>query len=106
MKVLIVGGAGYVGSLCGAHLVTHGVDVTVLDDLSTGHAPAAPGPLVIGDVRDGALLRRVLREGHFDAVMHFAARAVVPESVRRPSDTFSVNVGGTAALVDAMVEVG
>ncbi|MEQ1571797.1 MAG: UDP-glucose 4-epimerase GalE [Myxococcota bacterium] len=102
MRVLVVGGAGYIGSVCGAHLVEHGHHVVVLDDLSTGHPQAAPGPLVQGDVRDRARTAELLRAGRFDAVMHFAARAVVGDSVRRPTDTFSVNVGGTAALVDAM----
>ena len=103
MRVLVVGGAGYIGSICGAHLVAHGHAVTVLDDLSSGHAEAAPGPLIRGDIRDRAVLAQVFRDGRFDAVMHFAARSIVPESVRRPVDTFSVNVGGTVALVEAML---
>jgi UDP-glucose-4-epimerase GalE len=78
----------------------------VLDDLSTGWEAACPGPLVRADVRDRATLVGLLREGRFDAVLHFAARAVVAESVRHPSATFSVNVGGTAALVEAMLDAG
>ncbi len=102
MKVLVVGGAGYVGSLCGEWLRAQGDEVVVLDDRSAGHRAASPGALVEGDVRDRALVRKILRGGRFDAVMHFAARAIVAESVRRPVDTFSVNVGGTLALLDAM----
>jgi UDP-glucose-4-epimerase GalE len=104
VKVLVVGGAGYIGSVCGAHLVAHGHQIVVLDDLSAGHVEASPGPLVVADVRDRHAVARILRAGRFDAVMHFAARAVVSESVRRPTDTFSVNVGGTAALVEAMAD--
>jgi UDP-glucose-4-epimerase GalE len=105
-RLLVVGGAGYVGGICGADLVAHGHDVVVLDDLSTGWEAACPGPLVRADVRDRATVARVLREGRFDAVLHFAARAVVSESVRWPTATFSVNAGGTAALVEAMGEAG
>lgn len=106
MKVLVVGGAGYIGSLCGAHLVAHGIEVVCLDDLSTGFAEASPGELVIGDIRDPGLVARVLRGNGFDAVMHFAAVAVVPQSVRAPTQTFSVNVGGTAALLEGMAIAG
>jgi len=106
MNVLVVGGAGYVGSLCGAHLRAAGDDVVVLDDLTAGHREACPGPLIEGDVRDRALVAGVLREGRFDAVLHFAARAVVGDSMAHPAETFSVNVGGTLALLDAMSSAG
>ena len=106
MRVLVVGGAGYVGSICGAHLQAHGHEVIVLDDLSVGHVAASPGPLIVGDVRDRAQLRQLFRSTRFDAVMHFAAKAVVSESVQHPTETFSVNVGGTSALVEAMLEAG
>ncbi|MEQ1506039.1 MAG: UDP-glucose 4-epimerase GalE [Myxococcota bacterium] len=106
MNVLVVGGAGYIGSVCGAHLRASGIGVTCVDDLSTGHAAASPGPLLVGDVRDRAFLARVFAATPVDAVLHFAARAEVAKSVREPTDTFSVNVGGTAALVEAMLAAG
>jgi UDP-glucose-4-epimerase GalE len=106
MKALVVGGAGYIGGFCGAHLAEHGWDVVTLDDLSEGHARAAVGRLVVGDVSNRAALRALFAAERFDAVLHFAAKAVVSESVRHPTETFSVNVGGTAALVQAMEEAG
>lgn len=106
MRALVVGGAGYIGGFCGAHLVDHGWDVVTYDDLSEGHAEAAVGRLVVGDVNDRAALSEVLRAEPFDAVLHFAAKAVVSESVRQPTQTFAVNVGGTAALVQAMGDAG
>lgn len=106
MKALVVGGAGYIGGFCGAHLAERGWDVVTFDDLSEGHAEAAVGRLVVGDVNDRAALTSVLGAERFDAVLHFAAKAVVSESVRHPTETFSVNVGGTAALVQAMTDAG
>jgi UDP-arabinose 4-epimerase len=106
VRVLVVGGAGYVGSICAAHLKASGHEIVVFDDLSAGYSAASPGPLVVGDIRDRWQLRRVLTSTPFDAVMHFAAKAVVNESVRNPTTTFAVNVGGTANLVEAMLEAG
>src|SRR5262249_32363727 len=106
VRVLIIGGAGYIGSVCGAHLAGHGHVVGVLDDLSTGRREAAPGPLVVADVRDRDTVASVLRDGQYDAVLHCAARAVVHESVEHRSATFWVNVGGTSALVEAMLCAG
>ena len=103
-KVLVVGGAGYIGSVTSAVLVGEGFDVVTFDDLSTGHAAAAAGTLVVGDIRDRALLTTVLREGNFDAVMHFAAKSLVGESVAHPLRYYDVNVGGTASLICAMQE--
>ncbi|MBL8617354.1 MAG: UDP-glucose 4-epimerase GalE [Deltaproteobacteria bacterium] len=105
-RVLVVGGAGYIGSHCARALAEDGFEVVTFDDLSTGHAEAVTGPLVVGDIRDGAALRRVLRAHRPDAVMHFAAKALVGESVARPSLYFDVNVGGSAALIAAMLDEG
>jgi UDP-glucose-4-epimerase GalE len=105
-RVLVVGGAGYIGSHCARALVEDGFEVVTFDDLSTGHAQAVQGPLVVGDIRDGAALRRALRAHRPDAVMHFAAKALVGESVTHPSLYFDVNVGGSAALIAAMRETG
>lgn len=101
-KVLVVGGAGYIGSVTAAVLVGEGFEVVTFDDLSTGHAAAASGTLIEGDIRDRALLTRVLRDGKFDAVMHFAAKSLVGESVAHPLRYYDVNVGGTASLLCAM----
>ena len=101
-RVLVVGGAGYIGSVCAAVLSQNGFEVATFDDLSTGHAEAAQGPLIEGDIRDREHLRTVLTEGRFDAVMHFAAKSLVGESVSNPLRYYDVNMGGTASLVQAM----
>lgn len=105
-RVLVVGGAGYIGSVCAAMLKQAGVDVATYDNLSTGHAEAAQGPLIRGDIRDRELLTRVLKEGSFDAVMHFAAKSLVGESVSNPLRYYDVNMGGTASLVQSMQDAG
>jgi UDP-glucose-4-epimerase GalE len=101
-RVLVVGGAGYIGSVCSAILQQNGFTVECFDDLSTGHAEAVQGPLHQGDIRDRAHLTRVLRGGQFDAVMHFAAKSLVGESVAHPLRYYDVNMGGTASLLQAM----
>ncbi|MCK6522429.1 UDP-glucose 4-epimerase GalE [Myxococcota bacterium] len=101
-RVLVVGGAGYIGSHCCRLLEDRGDEVVVFDDLSTGHRGAVRSELIVGDIRDPAALRAALRGRGFDAVMHFAARAMVGESMVRPSLYFALNVGGTANLLDAM----
>ncbi|OLT29405.1 UDP-glucose 4-epimerase GalE [Nocardiopsis sp. CNR-923] len=105
MKVLVTGGAGYVGSVVTARLVEAGHRVTVLDDLSTGHADAVhPGArLVPGTVRERAA--DVLAEGQ-DAVLHFAARSIVAESVADPGRYWDGNVGTSLALLEAMRATG
>ncbi|MEC7946756.1 MAG: NAD-dependent epimerase/dehydratase family protein, partial [Myxococcota bacterium] len=105
-RILVVGGAGYIGSVCAAHLLAHGAEVEVYDNLSTGHRDAVTGTLHEGDIRDHSSLLRVLRGGRFDAVMHFAAKSLVGESVAHPLRYFDVNVGGTATLVRAMLDAG
>ena len=105
-KTLVVGGAGYIGSATARALQEAGHEVVTYDDLTTGFREAVQGELVVGDVRDTAKLRGVLREGRFDAVLHFAARIAVGESVRQPVSYYGVNVGGSLSLVEAMAEVG
>lgn len=105
-RVLVVGGAGYIGSVTAAVLLQNGFEVETYDDLSTGHEQAAQGRLHHGDIRDKARLTAVLREGAFDAVMHFAAKSLVGESVTHPLRYFDVNVGGTATLVQSMQDAG
>ncbi|MCW2631041.1 MAG: galE [Pseudonocardia sp.] len=105
MKLLVTGGAGYIGSVCAAQLVRSGHDVTVLDDLSTGHRDAVSDEcrFVPGDV--GEIAAGVLADG-FDAVVHFAARSLVAESMQRPQDYWHGNVIATLRLLDAMRATG
>ncbi|TLP62223.1 UDP-glucose 4-epimerase GalE [Microbispora triticiradicis] len=104
MKLLVTGGAGYIGSVVAAQLLERGHEVTVLDDLSTGHADAVPpgASFVQASITEAA---GVLSEG-FDAVLHFAAKSLVGESVERPGLYWSNNLGGTLALLDAMRRTG
>lgn len=107
MRLLVTGGAGYIGSVVTAQLLEEGHEVTVLDDLSTGHADAVPAGarLVRGTITEaGALLGESL--AGFDAVLHFAAKSLVGESVERPGLYWSNNLGGTLALLDAMRRAG
>ena len=105
MRVLVTGGAGYIGSVVAAQLVAAGHEVTVLDDLSTGHADAVPAgaTFVKGTLRDCAA--EVLADGT-DGVLHFAARSLVGESVAEPAKYWSSNLGGSVALLEAMREIG
>ncbi|MET8156231.1 UDP-glucose 4-epimerase GalE [Sphaerisporangium sp. NPDC005289] len=100
MKLLVTGGAGYIGSAVAAQLVEAGHQVTVLDDLSTGHADAVPAGASFAEVPI-AEAADVL-DPSFDGVLHFAARSLVGESVEKPSLYWSNNLGGTLALLEAM----
>jgi UDP-glucose 4-epimerase len=101
MKLLVTGGAGYIGSVVAAKLLEAGHEVVVLDDCSTGHADAVPSgvPLVRATLRDAA--GDVLSEG-FDGVLHFAAKSLVGESVEKPGLYWDKNLGESLALLDAM----
>ena len=105
MRLLVTGGAGYIGSVVASLLTTGGHEVTVLDDLSTGYADAVPAAatFVRGTVRDHA--QEILAQGA-DAVLHFAAKSLVAESVARPSLYWHHNLGGTLALLEAMRVTG
>jgi UDP-glucose 4-epimerase len=105
VKLLVTGGAGYVGSVCAAHLIDAGHDVTVLDDLSTGHRDAVPdgARFVEGDLAEAA--DGLLAEG-FDGVLHFAAKSLVGESVQRPELYWWGNVVTTLRLLDALARHG
>lgn len=103
-RLLITGGAGYVGSHCARRLHRAGFDVVTFDDLSQGHAAAVSGRLVVGDIRDRDALLPALRD--VDLVLHFAARMSVSESYRDPVGYWDVNVGGTATLLGAMTSAG
>ncbi len=108
MRFLATGGAGYVGSHISAAFRKAGHEVAVYDDLSTGHDWAVPSgvPFTRGDVRDTARLEASLRECRAEGVLHFAAKCLVGESVRRPDLYFDVNVGGGASLLRAMERSG
>jgi UDP-glucose 4-epimerase len=105
MRLLVTGGAGYIGSVVASLLAASGHEVVVLDDLSTGHADAVPAAaaFVQGTVRDHA--QAVLADGA-DAVLHFAAKSLVAESVASPSLYWRLNLGGTLALLEAMRATG
>ncbi|HEY7011921.1 MAG TPA: UDP-glucose 4-epimerase GalE [Streptosporangiaceae bacterium] len=105
MRLLVTGGAGYIGSVVAAQLADDGHDVVVLDDLSTGHEDAVPAAASFrrGTLRDGA--QAVLGTG-IDAVLHFAAKSLVGESVEFPDRYWENNLGGTLALLEAMRVTG
>lgn len=103
-KVLVTGGAGYVGSVCCAELLRLGHSVTVVDDLSTGFRDAVPAgarfvQLHIGD-RDA--LEALLTESHFEVVFHFAAKALIPESVSNPGLFFQENVASAITMLETL----
>lgn len=104
MRLLVTGGAGYIGSVCSARLVEAGHDVVVLDDLSTGHRDAVPSGcrFVEGTVEDAGA---VLAEG-FDGVLHFAARSLVAESMAQPQRYWLGNVVASVRLLEAIREHG
>ena len=107
MRILVTGGAGYVGSHCLRHLLQAGHEVVVYDNLFQGHAAAVPaGLLVQGELADQAKLTALLRERQVDAVMHFAALALVGESVEQPHKYYGNNVVGSFHLLEAMRAAG
>jgi UDP-glucose 4-epimerase len=101
MRVLVAGGAGYIGSVVTAALLAGGHEVTVLDDLSTGHADAVPAGATLAEVslHDSAA---VLADVRPEAVLHFAAKSLVAASQQQPEDYWHTNVGGSLALLEAM----
>jgi len=107
MRVLVVGGAGYIGSHMVKRLGQLGCAVTTLDNLSSGHRDAVLfGDLLVGDLVDKELLADVLQPGRFDAVMHFASFIQVGESVQKPALYYANNVTNTLHLLDAMRAAG
>src|SRR5690606_23994231 len=104
MKVLVVGGAGYIGSHMVLLLAERGHEVVVLDDLSSGYRDAVlAGTFIEGTIADAALLDRVLSAQRFDGVMHFASFIQVGESVLEPAKYYRNNFSNTLTLLDAMV---
>ena len=107
-KILITGGAGYIGSHVAWAAVDRGQDIVVVDNLSTGReANIPPGAEFIkGDVKDQALMTRVLSDPEITSVMHFAGRIIVPESFKDPIGYYQENTLSTVSLLGAMVETG
>ncbi|MEE4303024.1 UDP-glucose 4-epimerase GalE [Wenzhouxiangella sediminis] len=106
-SILVTGGAGYIGSHVVAQLGEQGERIVVLDNLSTGHSKAVLfGRLVVGDIGNRKLLAALFREYEFEAVLHFAARTVVPESVARPLEYYDCNTARARTLMSACVEHG
>jgi len=107
VKLLVTGGAGYIGSVVAARLDEGGHEVVVLDDLSTGHADAVSesARLVVAGIADDVTVREILSDG-VDAVLHFAAKSLVGESEAVPERYFANNVGGTLALLESMLATG
>ncbi len=108
MKVLVTGGAGYVGSHCVRGLCDAGHEVVVLDNLSQGHRQAVDqrASFIQGDLADGDLMRRTIRDGGFDGVMHFAAHLDVNESVNNPLKYYENNVVNTVRMLQIMSDTG
>jgi UDP-glucose 4-epimerase len=107
MKLLVTGGAGYIGSIVAKQLLDNGHQVTVLDNLERGHRAAVPAgaDLVLADLRDRAAIDDVVVDG-FEGVLHFAALALVGESVSHPERYYGTNVVGTLNLLEAMAGAG
>lgn len=109
MKVLIAGGAGYIGSHTVAHMIRDGYEVVVLDNLATGHREAVHPDAAFyeGDVRDRAFLDELFaRESDIEAVIHFCAWSLVGESMEKPLKYYENNVGGAIVLLEAMIAAG
>jgi UDP-glucose 4-epimerase len=107
-RVVVTGGAGYIGSHAVRALVDAGHAVAVLDDLSAGHAQAVPAgvPLIQAAIHDRDAVRGLLADHRADAVMHFAAWLKVGESVQKPIEYYQNNVTGTLSVLEAMRDAG
>ncbi len=106
MRILVTGGAGYIGSVVADRLLKNGHSVTVLDNLSKGHREAVPAQaqFVLGDTGDQAAIERVFEQGRFDAVMHFAASIEAGESMICPEKFFDNNSWRTLTLLQAVLK--
>src|SRR5215471_5028821 len=107
-NTLVTGGAGYVGSVCCAELLRLGHSVTVVDDLSTGFREAVPSgaTFVQLDIGDAVAIRQLAARSKFDAVFHFAAKALIPESVSNPGVFFQGNVASAVNMLEALRAAG
>src|SRR5215470_2852508 len=105
MRIFVVGGAGYIGSVCAELLLNEGHEVAIFDNLTEGHRRAVDSRanLTQGELADRAQIQAALSRARPDAVMHFAANAVVAESMRDPSKYFRNNICSGLNLLDAMI---
>jgi len=105
---LVTGGAGYVGAVCCSQLLERGQRVVVVDNLSTGHLAAVPVDATLHniDIGDREAMSAVLASDHFDTIFHFAAKALIPESVANPGVFFDSNVGASIALLEVLRAAG
>src|ERR1700731_2883051 len=108
MRILVVGGAGYIGSVCSELLLDEGHGVSIFDNLSEGHRRALDprAEFVEGDLGDRQSIEQTLAKQRPDAVMHFAANALVGESMQNPSKYFRNNIANGLNLLDAMISAG
>lgn len=108
MRVLVTGGAGYIGSVVAWRLVDAGHEITILDNLSRGHRAAVPGraEFLIGDLCDPQWVSDLFQGHRFDAVMHFAAFIEAGESMKSPETFFRNNTANTLTLLEAMLQAG
>ena len=108
MNILLTGGAGYIGSAASRMLLEHGHKVTVFDSLITGHRGAVPAEatFVKGDLADISALKKLLKEGNFEAVMHFAAFIEAGESMQEPGKYFRNNLINSLNLIEVCVQTG
>lgn len=107
MKVLITGGAGYIGSHCNRYFSKKGIETVILDNLSFGHKEAVQnGTLIVGDIGDNDLLQALFEKEKFDAVVHFAALADISDSIARPQLYYDTNVSKMDTLLKVMVKNG
>ena len=106
MKILIVGGAGYIGSHAVKQLIENEIEVIVIDNLETGHIESVPQgiPFYPIDIRNKEAVKEVLEKEKVDGVIHFAANSLVGESMTHPLKYYNNNVGGTESLLEALVE--
>ena len=108
MKVFVAGGAGYIGSACSEYLLDMGYEVTIFDDLITGHIEAVDprAEFIKANLEDREHLIEVVKKGNYDAVMHFAAFSLVGESMKDPGKYFRNNLANAINLADAAVAGG
>ncbi len=115
MRILLTGGSGFIGSHTAVELIEAGHDVVLYDNLCNSSREAAEAvetitgkkaPLVVGDIRDKALMTKVLKEEKIDAVIHFAGLKAVGESCVKPLDYYDNNISGTVVMLEAMKETG
>ncbi len=106
MKILVSGGAGFIGGVTVRDLIKAGFEITIFDNLSTGHKSTIPEgvKLIEGDLRNEKDIQAALRSDKFDAVLHFAAFTIVPESVENPVKYYENNIRASFNLLNAMIE--